>query len=27
VDLEKFIFVVKSIDRFWLSVVTLPPPR
>ena len=27
VDLEKFIFVVSSIDRFWLSVVTLPPSR
>ena len=25
VDLEKFIQVVKSIDRFWLTVVTLPP--
>jgi CheY-like chemotaxis protein len=25
VDLEKFIVVVKSIDVFWLSVVTLPP--
>ena len=25
VDLEKFIVVVKSIDTFWLSVVTLPP--
>ena len=25
VDLEKFITVVKSIDIFWLSVVTLPP--
>ena len=25
VDLEKFIVVVKSIDMFWLSVVTLPP--
>ena len=25
VDLEKFITVVQSIDRFWLSVVTLPP--
>jgi hypothetical protein len=25
VDLEKFIVVVQSIDRFWLSVVTLPP--
>jgi two-component system, chemotaxis family, response regulator Rcp1 len=24
VDLEKFITVVKSIDRFWLTVVTLP---
>jgi two-component system, chemotaxis family, response regulator Rcp1 len=27
VDLEKFILVVKSIDRFWLTVVTLPPPK
>ena len=25
VDLEKFISVVKSIDHFWLTVVTLPP--
>jgi len=25
VDLEKFIFVVKCIDSFWLTVVTLPP--
>src|SRR5687768_13841037 len=25
VDLEKFIVVVKSIDSFWLTVVTLPP--
>ena len=25
VDLEKFIVVVKSIDAFWLTVVTLPP--
>ncbi len=25
VDLEKFIHVVQSIDRFWLTVVTLPP--
>ena len=24
VDLEKFIVVVKSIDRFWLTIVTLP---
>jgi CheY-like chemotaxis protein len=24
VDLDKFIVVVKSIDRFWLTVVTLP---
>ena len=24
VDLEKFIIVVKSIDMFWLTVVTLP---
>ena len=27
VDLDKFIIVVKSIDRFWLSVVTLPPGK
>ena len=27
VDLDKFIVVVQSIDRFWLSVVTLPPGR
>ena len=27
VDLDKFIMVVKSIDRFWLTVVTLPPGR
>jgi two-component system, chemotaxis family, response regulator Rcp1 len=27
VDLEKFIVVVKSIDRFWLTVVTLPPAK
>jgi CheY-like chemotaxis protein len=27
VDLEKFIVVVQSIDRFWLTVVTLPPIR
>lgn len=25
VDLDKFIVVVKSIDMFWLTVVTLPP--
>ena len=25
VDLEKFIVVVRSIDVFWLTVVTLPP--
>ncbi|NVJ06195.1 response regulator [Myxococcus sp. AM001] len=25
VDLEQFIFVVRSIDDFWLSVVRLPP--
>jgi len=25
VDLEKFIVVVKSIDVFWLTIVTLPP--
>jgi CheY-like chemotaxis protein len=27
VDLEKFITVVQSIDRFWLTVVTLPPAK
>jgi two-component system, chemotaxis family, response regulator Rcp1 len=27
VDLEKFIEVVKSIDDFWLTVVTLPDGR
>lgn len=27
VDLEKFITVVQSIDRFWLTVVTLPPVK
>ena len=27
VDLDKFIVVVQSIDRFWLTVVTLPPVR
>lgn len=27
VDLEKFIVVVQSIDRFWLTIVTLPPQR
>ena len=27
VDLDKFIVVVQSIDRFWLTVVTLPPGR
>jgi CheY-like chemotaxis protein len=27
VDLEKFIQVVQEIDRFWLAVVTLPPPK
>ena len=27
VDLDKFILVVKSIDRVWLTVVTLPPPQ
>ncbi len=27
VDLEKFIVVVKSIDQFWLTVVTLPPAK
>jgi chemotaxis family two-component system response regulator Rcp1 len=27
VDLDKFIHVVKSIDSFWLTVVTLPPVK
>ena len=27
VDLEKFITVVQSIDRFWLTIATLPPVR
>jgi chemotaxis family two-component system response regulator Rcp1 len=27
VDLDKFIHVVKSIDSFWLTVVTLPPAQ
>lgn len=27
VDLDKFIQVVHSIDRFWLAVVTLPPVK
>ena len=27
VDLDQFIRVVKSIDGFWLTVVTLPPAR
>ena len=27
VDLDKFIVVVQSIDRFWLTVVTLPGPK
>ena len=27
VDLDKFIIVVQSIDRFWLTVVTLPPGK
>ena len=27
VDLDKFIHVVQSIDRFWLTVVTLPPVK
>ena len=27
VDLEQFIHVVQSIDRFWLTVVTLPPAK
>jgi len=27
VDLGKFIVVVQSIDRFWLTVVTLPPAK
>jgi two-component system, chemotaxis family, response regulator Rcp1 len=27
VDLDKFITVVQSIDRFWLTIATLPPGR
>jgi two-component system, chemotaxis family, response regulator Rcp1 len=27
VDLEKFISVVQAIDRFWLTIVTLPPTK
>ena len=27
VDLEKFINVVHAIDRFWLTIVTLPPAK
>ena len=27
VDLEKFIVVVQSIDRFWLTIATLPTAR
>ena len=27
VDLDKFISVVHAIDRFWLTVVTLPPAK
>ena len=27
VDLEQFTKVVKSIDNFWFSIVTLPPDR
>jgi chemotaxis family two-component system response regulator Rcp1 len=27
VDLDKFITVVQSIDRFWLTIVTLPPVK
>jgi len=27
VELDKFIVVVQSIDRFWLTVVTLPPVK
>jgi DNA-binding response OmpR family regulator len=27
VDLEQFMVVVRSIDKFWLTVVTLPPAR
>jgi chemotaxis family two-component system response regulator Rcp1 len=27
VDLEKFMTVVQSIDRFWLTIATLPPVR
>lgn len=26
VDLEQFIHVVKSIEEFWLTIVSLPPP-
>lgn len=27
VDLDKFILVVQSIDRFWLTIATLPPVK
>lgn len=27
VDFDKFMHVVKSIDSFWLTVVTLPPAK
>ena len=27
VDLDRFIGVIKSIDNFWLTAVTLPPPE
>jgi two-component system, chemotaxis family, response regulator Rcp1 len=27
VDLDKFIVVVQSIDRFWLTIATLPPVK
>ena len=27
VDLEQFMVVVRAIDRFWLTVVTLPPVK
>ena len=26
VDLDQFIHVVRSIESFWLTAVTLPPP-
>jgi two-component system, chemotaxis family, response regulator Rcp1 len=27
VDLDQFITVVQSIENFWLTIVTLPPPK